>query len=260
MGLMNDTPSADNRPEPTEPPFQFSMRAMFVVVAIVAILLGIVVALVRSARQAAFHAQCMNNLKQIGLALQTYHAAFKCFPPAYIPGPDGKPWHSWRVLILPELDSANLLAGYDFRKPWNAPGNHQLSPVGSYIYHCPAESADVPATTTSYLAVVGPGTAWPGSEPTRFEEFGDGASNSILVVEVLNSGIHWMEPRDLDIRDTPLTINAESGLGISSRHVGGACVLFADGTVRVLPSDLAAETLRSLLLINDGQPVDPDDL
>ena len=48
--------------------------------------------------------QCTNNLKQIAAALQAYHQANGCFPPAYIADKSGKPMHSWRVLILPYLD------------------------------------------------------------------------------------------------------------------------------------------------------------
>ena len=62
----------------------------------------------RDAREAARRSQCKGNLKQIGLALLNYHDTFGCFPPAYIADADGKPMHSWRVLILPYIDNAQL--------------------------------------------------------------------------------------------------------------------------------------------------------
>ena len=43
----------------------------------------------------------INNLKQIGLAMHNFHDVHRHLPPAVIVGPDGKPWHSWRVLLLP---------------------------------------------------------------------------------------------------------------------------------------------------------------
>jgi prepilin-type processing-associated H-X9-DG protein len=49
-----------------------------------------------------------------------------------------------------------------------------------------------------------------------------------------NSGIHWMEPRDLHVLQMAPTINAKSGQGLSSAHNGGAHVLLADGAVRFL--------------------------
>src|SRR5262249_39650710 len=39
---------------------------------------------IQSAREAARRTQCMNNLRQIGMALQNYHDAYNCFPPAYM--------------------------------------------------------------------------------------------------------------------------------------------------------------------------------
>src|SRR5258708_2910474 len=44
---------------------------------------------------------CRHHLKEIGLALQNYHDVHKCFPPAYFTDQNGRPAHSWRVLILP---------------------------------------------------------------------------------------------------------------------------------------------------------------
>jgi hypothetical protein len=59
-----------------------------------------------------------NKLKQIGLAMHNFHATHGCFPPAVVTGPDGKPWHSWRVLILPYLEELKLYNEYDFTVPW----------------------------------------------------------------------------------------------------------------------------------------------
>src|SRR6478672_5330638 len=44
---------------------------------------------------------CSNHLKQIGIALQNYHDVYGSFPPAYVADANGRPMHSWRVLILP---------------------------------------------------------------------------------------------------------------------------------------------------------------
>ena len=56
-------------------------------------------------------------------ALQAYHQANGCFPPAYIADKNGKPMHSWRVLILPYLDYDDLYKAYDFSEPWDGPKN-----------------------------------------------------------------------------------------------------------------------------------------
>ena len=64
-----------------------------------------------------------NNLRQIALALQSYHQANGCFPPAYVADKNGKPMHSWRVLILPYLGFDDLYKAYDFTEPWDGPNN-----------------------------------------------------------------------------------------------------------------------------------------
>jgi prepilin-type processing-associated H-X9-DG protein len=201
---------------------------------------------------AARRSQCKNNLKQIGLALHNYHEQYSCFPPAHIADSNGRPMHSWRVLLLPYFDQAeSLLYGkYRFDEPWDGPHNSKLRDQIVAIYNCPSDdhggSGGV-STMTSYVAVVGPETAWPGSDPAAFRDFKDGTSNTLLVVEVANSGIHWMEPRDLHVVQMALSINAKSGQGISSRHTGGAQALLADGSVRFVAEKLDAETLRALL-------------
>ena len=56
--------------------------------------------------------------------MHNFHAITNHFPPAVIFGPDGKPWHSWRVLILPYLEENELYNAYDFSQPWDSPRNN----------------------------------------------------------------------------------------------------------------------------------------
>ena len=69
---------------------------------------GVVHLLRLSGQEAGFQLLCRNNMKQIALALHHYHDAFGAFPPAYVPDEDGRPMHSWRVLILPFLEQQAL--------------------------------------------------------------------------------------------------------------------------------------------------------
>ena len=196
---------------------------------------------------------CRNYLKQIGLALHNYHSHYGCFPPAYIADEKGRPMHSWRVLILPYLEQKPLYDQYDFSEPWDGPNNGKLADIPLAAFNCPGDG-EGPSTTTSYVAVVGPNTAWPGSESITFADFSDGMSITILVVEVHNSGVHWMEPKDLDINQIARGVNPAVGRGISSRHrVSGANVLFADGSVRHLSDDVAPTVLQTLLTIDGGE-------
>jgi prepilin-type processing-associated H-X9-DG protein len=165
--------------------------------------------------------------------------------------------HSWRVLILPFLEQQALYDAYRFDEPWDGPNNRRFAEIALREFNCEADHEEA-STMTSYLAVVGPGTAWPGSQPVRFRDMRDGTDKTILVVEVANSGIHWMEPRDLHVVQMTPRINAPAGQGIRSRHPGGGVnVLFADAHIQYLSQDVTEEDLRAMLTIAGGEKVDP---
>ena len=60
---------------------------------------------------------CTNNLKQLALAMHTYNDYHKSFPPAYTTDEDGKPLHSWRVLILPFIEQRGLYESIRLDEP-----------------------------------------------------------------------------------------------------------------------------------------------
>jgi hypothetical protein len=160
------------------------------------------------------------------------------------------------VLILPFVDNGQIYNQYRFDEPWDGPHNRLLSSMlgSSYgtIYHCPSDLRDGTRDellTTSYVAVIGPETAWNGSRSTKLEEVTDGAADTILIVEVANSGIPWMEPRDLHVTQMPATVNARAGMGISSAHPGGAHIMTADDSIRWLPNSIPAKSIRGMLTI-----------
>ena len=104
--------------------------------------------------------QCANNLKQIGLALHAYHERYGVLPPAYVADANGRPMHSWRVLLLPFLEQQSLYDWYDFREPWDGPHNIKLLNNTPSCYICPSRLS-YPTTVTSYVAITGPGTMFP---------------------------------------------------------------------------------------------------
>ena len=210
-------------------------------------------------RPVARRAQCRNNLKQIALALHNYHDTYRCLPPAYIADEKGRPMHSWRVLILPFLEQEALYRKYRFDEPWDGPNNRKLASTVLDVFNCPSQSDD-PSTMTSYVVILGPSTAWPGDKSTRWRDFADGTSNTLLVVEVKGSGIHWMEPRDLHVVQMSPRVNPPAGQGISSAHPGGANVAWADGSVQFLPESMRRGDLKALLTIAGEELVDLNNL
>ena len=211
------------------------------------------------AREPARRLQCMNNLKQIGLALHNYHNLHGCFPPPYVADGDGKPLYSWRVLLLPYLEENPLYEQWHLDEPWDSPHNRPLAEQRLKVFQCPsAEFGSQPLT--SYLAVVGPGMAWEHGTCLTLEDFTDEKNATIMVVEVRNSQIYWAEPVDLDRATMSVKINDESRPSIGSHHPTVANVLFVDGSVMVLPNDLPEDEVASLLTRDGGESIDRDAL
>ena len=200
---------------------------------------------------------CCNNLKHIALALQNYHQVYGCFPPAHVDSPDGKPMHSWRVLLLPFLECESLYKQYNFAEPWDGPHNSRLLNGGPELFHCPSANKQEPSAT-NYVAIVGDATLWPGNRSVRFEEIKDGMSNTIMLLEISNSDINWMEPRDITFEKAVAGANVAGQWQIDSNHNGGVHVAFADSSIRFLPDKTSPETLRALLTIAGGEKIEED--
>lgn len=214
--------------------------------------------LLGSAHQGAGASTCVVNLKQIGIALMMYHDQHKSYPPAVINDEHGVPMHSWRAILLPYFEDKELQKlgkQYRFDEPWNGPNNRQLLQKAPAIFRCPNDR-DSPGET-SYLAVIGSETMWRGTKPIRIREIDDGIHKTIAVVECSDSGINWLEPRDVTFNDATDGINKLTDRpGVHSDHVGGAMVLMSDGAVHFLSDDIKPETLRALLTPAGGEDVD----
>ena len=231
----------------------FPLTSLMVGVLVVGGLAGMLGRAVQQAREAARESQCF-CIKAIAIALHNYHDVHGSFPPAYVADSTGRPVHSWRVLLLPFLEEGTLYNAYNMAEPWDGPNNRKLLDRRPSVYHCPSRDDD--PSTTSYLAVTGPGTAFPGAGSTKLAEIVDGTSRTVLIAEVSNVEVAWTAPVDLDVRSMSWTIDDPSKPGFSSPHARGPLFLFADATLRRLGRSTPTSTLKALTTIKGGEAFD----
>jgi prepilin-type processing-associated H-X9-DG protein len=196
---------------------------------------------------------CKQNLKRIAQALNAYSADYGSYPPPVTRDASGRPMHSWRVLILPYLGEKRLYNSYDLSQPWDSPTNSMLQARIPGVFVSPANTKAGMVGESSYMLVTGPRTMFPPTGPIKPDAIGDGAGNTLLVVETNNTTIPWTSPTDLDVTALPAQIGFLGGLG--GNHQGGATVVFADGEAGWLPSDTNRNVVDGLLSPNGGEAV-----
>uniref|UniRef100_A0A7C2JYG8 DUF1559 domain-containing protein n=1 Tax=Schlesneria paludicola TaxID=360056 RepID=A0A7C2JYG8_9PLAN len=281
----------------------FTLIELLVVIAIIAILIALLLPAVQQAREAARRTQCRNNLKQIGLAFHNYHdqhSAF-CNSDGGTPNLSGS---SAFAAILPHLDQANLYNLYDFNLGNANPVNQQVVSQRIATYLCPTavirrnvpgncltpsganlDGNRAPGTYAVSTGTDDPWGPWPGnptaprcngaviptlSGVTRFRDFTDGASHTILAGEsawnlpdyLITSGscagqirwgfTYWASPYPLSTAFTlrPPFNPQSGGSTVLSRfrsdHVGVVGMVFADGHVQYLSENIDQNVLNAL--------------
>lgn len=202
---------------------------------------------------------CRNNAQKIALALQAYCDSYGTYPPPVVKDSTGKPLYSWRVLLLPFLGHAELAKEFNYNEPWDSPENMALVRRMPGVYASPASPDAQGMGETTYMLITGNGTLFPPTGPLSRKDVTDPANETLLVVEVRNSGHTWSQPTDLDVAALKYQINATGKDAVGGNHKGGAVVATVDGKSAILPERLAGSTFRALItpdggeILNDGE-------
>ena len=133
----------------------FTLIELLVVIAIIGILISLLLPAVQQVREAARRTECLNNIRQIGLAIQNAESATRRLPSGWIElfasgtsEPDLDYRYGWASQILPYVEATNLYKRYDLRSYWNAtiPSGGTINDIANdastvlNIFTCPSDS------------------------------------------------------------------------------------------------------------------------
>ena len=234
----------------------FSLLELLVILALLALLIGMLLTAVQRVREAANRAQCQNNLKQICLALHNIHDAYKAFPPIAGPFPgNAKNYGTLFYHILPFIEQDNV-----WKQSENFVWNKGTYSIAIPVYLCPSDASAPPNHKyKDWLATSNYGANWLvfGTGGGRFATITDGLSNTIGFAERYQMchdtpcawgypGLYYWAPvfayfSQGKFQVQPAAEQCDPAVP-QSVHPGGIPVAMLDGSTRHLSLNISPQT------------------
>jgi len=217
-------------------------------ICVIGILVALLLPAVQAAREAARRMQSQNNLKQIVLALHSYHDAFNTFPPAVVTDAAATRSNSGAYCCCPLWSKRRFTMSSISRRPGTA---RRICRSARRGFPCSSiRRARRRCQPDDYLFVTGKGTVFEGDKSATIRAVADGTSNTLIMVEVGKSGVNWAEP------NRTWTLASRSRCrGAIIRTVTWA--LSADGSVRFLSKSVAPAVVRAMATKDGNESVAP---
>ena len=197
-----------------------------------------------------------DNMKKLVLAAQDY--AMKQRPewryfPAYTVDANGKPLHSWRVLILPHIGEQELFSQIRLNEPWDSEHNKQFHERDIECFRS-AGAKSTKKGFTDFSMVVGPDMISTGPASKNFREITDGTSNTVLFVERATP-VCWMDPTEVTQEAAFLGIGASPDGIAEAVYDGGKTTIMGlcDGSWQWANKEATPEEVKAALTPSGGE-------
>jgi prepilin-type N-terminal cleavage/methylation domain-containing protein/prepilin-type processing-associated H-X9-DG protein len=276
----------------------FTLIELLVVIAIIGVLIALLLPAVQKVRESANRTRCINNLKQLALAVQSYAGDHGSFPPGYQAPGLNVGW-GWGSYLLPYVEQNNLynalgLPTSPFGNGVDAAPPTPLTQTRLSVFICPSDAGpDLNPlkrdhAKSNYRGICGqvplvllyPGEDYGGAffqnSQVRFADITDGTSNTLCLGECVESvpknklgaiwagmdltadGTLWVSDVFWGLDTGDFRIDGPGPQAFGSSHTNGANFAFCDGSVHFIPDSASPAQVVGLAIRNDGLVNDGD--